>query len=106
MKSVQKRLANALYYELKLIREENNINSKISHAFEKKKSIISNCEIHKRKRFILNVDLKDFFDHFHYGRVYGYFLKNKYFLCTDETARTIANIACFQGKLPQGAPTY
>ncbi len=105
LKSVQKRLANALYYELKLIREENNINSKISHAFEKKKSIISNCEIHKRKRFILNVDLKDFFDHFHYGRVYGYFLKNKYFLCTDETARTIANIACFQGKLPQGAPT-
>ena len=105
LKSIQKRLANALYNELKLIREEEHTNAKISHAFEKKKSIISNCEIHKRKRFVLNVDLEDFFGHFHYGRVYGYFLKNKHFLCTDETARTIANLACFKSKLPQGAPT-
>lgn len=105
LKNIQKRLANALYYELKMIREEWDIIPKISHAFEKKKSIISNCEIHKRKRFILNVDLEDFFDHFHYGRVYGYFSKNKYFLCEDEVARTIANLACYKGRLPQGAPT-
>jgi hypothetical protein len=105
LKSIQKRLANALYYELDQIRKKEGISAKISHAFEKNKSIISNCEIHKRKRFVLNVDLKDFFDHFHYGRVYGYFIKNKNFLCTDEIARTIANLACFKSKLPQGAPT-
>ena len=35
LKSIQKRLANALYNELKLIREEEHTNAKISHAFEK-----------------------------------------------------------------------
>lgn len=91
LRSIQKRLAKALYEELEHMRKKENINSKISHAFEKGKSIITNCEIHKKKRFILNVDLDNFFDHFHYGRVYGYFLKNKYFSCNDEVARVLAN---------------
>ena len=44
LKSIQKRLANALYYELDQIRKKEGISAKISHAFEKNKSIISNCE--------------------------------------------------------------
>ncbi len=32
----------------------------ISHAFEKKKSFITNAEIHRNKRFVINVDLENF----------------------------------------------
>ena len=49
--------------------------------------------------------MKDFFDSIHIGRVCGFFEKNKYFNLPHGAAVTIAQLACYQGKLPQGAPT-
>ena len=77
----------------------------LKHAFQKGKSIITNANIHRNKRYVLNLDLKDFFDHFHFGRVRGFFMKNKNFELPVEIATMIAQLTCYEGKLPQGAPT-
>lgn len=105
LKSVQKKLANALWkYQLE-IWNEGNIKPNISHGFEKKKSIITNATIHRNKRYVLNIDLEKFFDSFHFGRVKGFFEKNRNFLLPGEVATAIAQLTCFNGVLPQGAPT-
>lgn len=105
LKSVQQKLAKSLIDYYDFIKKDNNIKSNISHAFEKKKGIITNAEIHRNKRIVLNLDLKDFFDSFHFGRVYGYFHKNKYFALNEEVSIVIAQLVCYNRKLPQGAPT-
>lgn len=105
LKMIQRKLADALYEYQKQIRDEENIKANISHAFEKNKSIISNAQIHKNKRYILCIDLNNFFDAFHFGRVLGYFSSNRYFKFPKEVAVTIAQIACYNGSLPQGAPS-
>lgn len=105
LKVIQRKLTNALYEYQALVRKENSIKTNISYAFEKKKSIICNAQIHKNKRFVFCIDLKDFFNMFHFGRVLGYFLSNRYFKLPKEVAVTIAQIACYKGVLPQGAPS-
>ena len=104
LKFIQRRLANKLYeYRMCLFKEK--YISSVSQAFEKEKGIFTNAKIHKKKRFIVNVDLENFFDNIHFGRVRGYFLKNNDFQLTQEVATVIAQLTCFKGSLPQGAPT-
>ena len=105
LKSLQIRLSNALWKHLKESRASRNSQPNISHAFEEKKGIISNAKIHRNKRFVLNMDFESFFDSVHFGRVQGYFEKNKDFLLPREVAIVIAQIACYNGCLPQGAPS-
>ena len=80
-------------------------NTNISHAFEKRKSIITNARIHRNKRYVINLDLENFFDSFHFGRVLGYFEKNKNFMLPHEVAVALTQLVCYQKHLPQGAPT-
>lgn len=105
LKDIQRRLAGALCEFQRIYRSEKGIHSNISHAFEAGKGIITNAAIHRNKRFVLNLDLKDFFPSFHFGRVKGYFEKNRDFHLPSEVALTIAQIACYKGHLPQGAPS-
>ncbi|MCY7113452.1 retron Ec67 family RNA-directed DNA polymerase/endonuclease [Streptococcus mutans] len=110
LKFLQKRLANVLWdcylYDLKSKSKEKKLKiPMLSHAFEKNKSIITNAQVHRNKKYLLNIDLKDYFDSFNFGRVRGFFVKDKDFQVTSEIATVIAQIACYQGKLPQGAPS-
>lgn len=105
LKEIQKKLAEKLWEYHETYLEENNIFLNVSHAFEKNKSIISNAVMHKKKKFVLNVDLEDFFQSFHFGRVRGFFNKSREFLFSEEAATVIAQIACYEGSLPQGAPS-
>ncbi|MEC0695962.1 retron Ec67 family RNA-directed DNA polymerase/endonuclease [Bacillus atrophaeus] len=102
LKDIQRKLAEALYKHKKKKQGKKN---NLSHAFEKNKSIITNAEIHRNKRLVLNIDLENFFESFHFGRVRGFFTKNKNFLLPIEVATIIAQLSCYEGKLPQGAPT-
>lgn len=77
----------------------------ISQGFEKGKSFITNADIHKNKKYLISFDVKDFFSQFNFGRVMGYFEKNRYFSCSRSVAVAIAQVSCFEGHLPQGAPT-
>lgn len=79
LKNIQVRLAYALWEHQSSLRVERNTQSNISHAFEKKKSIMTNAQIHRNKYVVLNLDLENFFESFHFGRVSGYFEKNRDF---------------------------
>ncbi|MCO7137745.1 retron Ec67 family RNA-directed DNA polymerase/endonuclease [[Clostridium] leptum] len=105
LKVLQGKLSDMLWFYQKSIWEAENIKSNISHAFEKEKSIITNAKIHRNKRFVINLDLENFFDSFHFGRVQGYFEKNKNFRLPHDVAVIIAQLVCYQGHLPQGAPS-
>ena len=43
----------------------------LSHGFSKNRSIYSNAKRHKGRRWVLNLDLKDFFPSINFGRVRG-----------------------------------
>ena len=105
LREIQKRLEIQLLEYCNEKAKQKDLNQKISHAFIKKKSIVTNAAVHRNKRYILNVDLKDFFHNIHFGRVMGYFQKNQDFEMNYEVAVTIAQIVCYRGCLPQGAPT-
>lgn len=105
LKNIQKKLEVALSTYQKFIFNKHNINPTISHAFEKDKSILTNAQTHRNKHFVLNIDLENFFESFHFGRVKGFFEKNKYFQLPSEVAIIIAQLACYNGHLPQGAPS-
>ena len=105
LKTLQVKLANLLWSYQKSVWEEKGIKPNISHAFEKEKSIITNAKIHRNKRFVLNLDLENFFDSFHFGRVQGYFEKNNNFKLPYDVSVILAQLTCYQGRLPQGAPS-
>jgi RNA-directed DNA polymerase len=75
-----------------------------THGFVTGRSIVSNARIHKKRRYVLNVDLENYFPTIHFGRVRGMFMGNPYHL-NDEVATILAQICCHGGVLPQGAPT-
>lgn len=105
LKTIQKRLADCLWDYQKDIWGKESIHPNLSHGFIKGKSIFSNASIHKNKRYVLNLDLVDFFNTIHFGRVCGYFEKNRYFRLAHEAAVTLAQLTCYKGSLPQGAPS-
>lgn len=75
-----------------------------TNGFVTGKSIVSNATIHRNQRYVLNVDLKDFFPSINFGRVRGIFLSAPYNL-PPEVATVFANICNYKNGLPQGAPT-
>lgn len=76
----------------------------LSHGFVRKRSIITNAMMHLNRKNILNIDLKNFFDSFNFGRVRGFFITNSHFRLHPDIATVIAQIACYDNKLPQGSP--
>lgn len=76
----------------------------LSHGFRRGRSIVTNASQHKKRRFVLNLDLENFFPTFHFGRVRGFFIKDQSFALKPGCATIIAQLACFQGYLPQGSP--
>lgn len=78
--------------------------STLSHGFVRKRSIITNAMMHLGKKNVLNIDIKDFFDSFNFGRVRGFFITNKHFHLDPTVATVLAQIACHDNKLPQGSP--
>jgi RNA-directed DNA polymerase len=73
-------------------------------GFVKGRSIKSNASPHVKSRFVLNVDLQDFFPSIHFGRIRG-LLRGKPYFFGAEASRVIADLCCRTGVLPQGAPT-
>lgn len=82
----------------------NGVENKISHGFEKDRTIITNAFKHRKQRVVLNLDLSDFFHTLTFPRVRGFLMLNKDFKLHRDIATTIAHAACFKGSLPQGSP--
>lgn len=103
LKLLQRRLANILYACRDETDKESGLGS-LSHGFRRGHSIVTNAKLHHGRRFVLNLDLEDFFPSFNFGRVRGFFIKSKAFELNDNVATLIAQIACYQNVLPQGSP--
>jgi RNA-directed DNA polymerase len=68
------------------------------------KNIVDNAQRHKKKRWVLNIDLDNFFPSINFGRVRGMFLKKPFYV-PESVATLLAQICCYGNNLPQGAPT-
>lgn len=108
LKSLQSSLSILLLDCIDEINEKkfasNEFNPTLSHGFVRERSIITNAMSHLNQKNVLNIDLKDFFDSFNFGRVRGFFIKNNHFKLEPHIATVIAQIACYDNKLPQGSP--
>lgn len=129
LKELQRRLSTYLqdcHKEIELHRLSNHqqisIKSFSSFAFRQKiKLELSNRILHfdiynhalkhTNKKFVLNLDLENFFETITFSRIVGYFIKNESFLLKKDIAILIAQICTIrasqneEGFLPQGSPT-
>lgn len=109
LKLIQHRLAKLLQ---DCVDEINELDGKendsdrlgVAHGFKRKRTIMTNARAHITRRYVFNVDLHDFFGTINFGRVRGFFLKEKHFLLNPIVATVLAQIACHENKLPQGSP--
>ena len=75
-----------------------------SHGFVPGRSVLTNARPHAGHRFVLNLDLLNFFPTTFIGRVVAV-LQLPPFGLAKPAAYLVANLCCDQGCLPQGAPT-
>lgn len=85
-----------------------------SHGFQRKmhiarqkhdsRTILSNAKLHSQHRYVFNIDLENFFGTINFGRVRGFFMKNRLFKLEPCIATIIAQISCHDNVLPQGSP--
>ena len=115
LKLLQRRLSDLLQNCLSEIHDANcrgdkvfdRINSRadrIAHGFRRNRSILTNAREHRNRKYVFNVDLKDFFGSINFGRVRGFFIKDRNFQLDPKIATLIAQIACYENALPQGSP--
>ena len=74
------------------------------HGFAPGRSVRTNALRHVGRKYVFNIDLKDFFPSINFGRVRGMFMGKPYNL-PPGVATLLAHLCCFEGRLPQGAPT-
>lgn len=73
-------------------------------GFVQGRSTVQNASLHLKKKYILNIDLLNFFPSISSGRVRSMFIN--YFKLSSIVASTLTNLCCHpDGFLPQGAPT-
>lgn len=75
-----------------------------AHGFIESRSIRTNALRHLGCRVLLNVDIENFFQSIHFGRVRGVFRKPP-FDFPESVAATLAQLCTYARALPQGAPT-
>jgi RNA-directed DNA polymerase len=96
LKTIQKSLSQILE---KIYRPKYCVNGYVNG-----RNIITNAQIHVKSKYLLNIDLADFFGSINFGRVRGLFLSDP-FNFNEQVSTILAQITCYNGVLPQGAPT-
>lgn len=76
--------------------------SHYAHGFVNGRSIVSNAEIHLGKKYLLKMDLEDFFPSISLKRVIAIFQNLGY---PHFISYMLASLCCLNGRLPQGAAT-
>lgn len=104
LKLLQRRLADILQNCIEEINATQNWKDQFAHGFKRRRSIITNATKHRKRRFVFNIDLQDFFGTINFGRVRGFFVKDRSFALNPDVATVLAQIACHENCLPQGRP--
>lgn len=78
-----------------------------SNGFLEGRNILRNAKPHTNKKYVLNIDIKDFFPSIEFRRVKSVLELNPFNLKEERErlAFIIANIVTYKNSLPQGAPT-
>jgi hypothetical protein len=105
LKWIQGRLLAALYECEADLATMHGRGSNLDFGFRRGTNIYDNANEHRGRRYVLNIDIESYFDQFNFGRVRAFFLKNQDYALHKDVATAIAQIACFNNVLPQGAPT-
>ncbi|MDQ2898730.1 MAG: retron Ec67 family RNA-directed DNA polymerase/endonuclease [Acidobacteriota bacterium] len=104
LKLLQQKLSLLLQDCLDEITGQKARKDNVAHGFKRKRSILTNAKQHRHRRWVLNLDLHEFFPSIHFGRVRGYFIQDRNFALPANIATLIAQIACDGKALPQGSP--
>lgn len=104
LKLLQRRLSDLLQNCIDEINAARNRKDRVAHGFRRRRSIITNAQRHRHRRWVFNLDLEQFFPSINFGRVRGFFIKNQDFALSEKAATVIAQIACDENSLPQGSP--
>jgi len=110
LKLIQKELSDLLQDCLQEIEKANGKSDddlhpdRITQGFKRNRTIMTNATEHRNREYVFNVDITDFFGSINFGRVRGFFLKDKSFSLHAKVATVLAQIACYENKLPQGSP--
>lgn len=76
--------------------------SEVATGFVKEKSILDNASPHTNKKYVINLDIKDFFPSIKFKTIFYLFLNLGY---TKEVSYSLSKIVTYKGCLPQGSPT-
>lgn len=76
--------------------------SPAAKAFAEGRSIKENARFHRGQKYVLTVDVKDFFPSLTSRRVYAAFKRMGY---SRHVSALLTDLCCLEGALPQGAPT-
>jgi len=76
--------------------------SRYAKAYVQNRSIRENARFHVAQNIVMTIDIKDFFPSLRYNKVYVFFVSLGYSI---PVATMLSNLCCFNGCLPQGAPT-
>lgn len=105
LKTLQRHLTNLLSdCQREILKAKEKSHRPLAHGFVENHSIATNAAEHTGRRFVLNLDLKDFFPSFNFGRVRGFFMKNRDYALHEKVATILAQIAIYNNQLPQGSP--
>jgi RNA-directed DNA polymerase len=104
LKQLQRRLSDLLQNCHAEIQTATGLTDSVAHGFVRGRSIVSNACAHRRRKHVFNVDLHDFFGSINFGRVRGYFISDRGFQLDAKVATILAQIACYNNRLPQGSP--
>jgi RNA-directed DNA polymerase len=70
-----------------------------------KRTIFTNAKRHLGKKYLLNVDLDNFFHQVTEKKVHEIFAHSQLFSFDTETENYLTKFVCFKGRLPMGSPT-
>jgi RNA-directed DNA polymerase len=76
LKLLQRRLSDLLQDCVGQINLSKGRKDRSAHGFKRRKSIVTNAQQHRHRRWTLNIDLENFFQTIHFGRVRGFFINN------------------------------
>ena len=102
---LQQHLSDLLQNCIEEINKARKSKDQLAHGFKRDRSIITNATKHQKRRYVFNIDLLDFFPTINFGRVWGFFIKDANFMLHPKVATILAQIACHENGLPQGAPS-
>lgn len=75
-----------------------------SQAYQKDKSIFTNAQIHRNKKYVLHLDISNFFDEITFKRINGLLQHNSNFMLNYNVSTIITKLCCYNGHLTQGSP--